>query len=247
MKKSSTHIWEVAHMLEVKHLRAGYSGIPVVHDVSFSLKSGSILGLIGSNGSGKSTTLKAVTGLIKPMGGEIIYEGVSIAGIEPHKLVEKGIAMVPEGRHLFGKLSVQDNLLMGAYLIRDKELQHKRLQQIYEMFPRVEERLRQTAETLSGGEQQMVAIARGLMSEPRLLILDEPSLGLAPNLVADIFKFVREIKDLGITIILVEQNVNETLDLADYIYVIQNGETVIEGDAEAMKSNPEIRRAYLGL
>lgn len=234
-------------MLEVKHLRAGYSGVPVVHDVSFSLKAGSILGLIGSNGSGKSTTLKTVTGLIKPMGGEILYEGASIVGIQPHKLVERGIAMVPEGRHLFGKLSVQDNLLMGAYLIRDKEAQHKRLKQIYEMFPRVGERLRQRAETLSGGEQQMVAIARGLMSEPRLLILDEPSLGLAPNLVSDIFTFVREIKELGITIVLVEQNVNETLDLADYIYVIQNGETVIEGDAKEMKSNPEIRKAYLGL
>jgi len=241
------HIWEVDLMLEVKHLKAGYSGVPVVHDVSFKLKQGSILGLIGSNGSGKSTTLKAVTGLIKPMGGEILFEGENIVGIPPHKLVSKGIVMVPEGRLLFGKLSVQDNLLMGAYTIKDKATKQKRLEQVYEMFPRVKERLGQLAETLSGGEQQMVAIARGLMSEPRLLILDEPSLGLAPNLVADIFKFVKQIAELGITVILIEQNVNETLEIADYIYVVQNGETVIEGPAEEMKSNPEIRKAYLGL
>jgi len=234
-------------MLEVKHLKAGYDGVPVVHNISFYLKRSSILGLIGSNGSGKSTALKAVTGLIKPMVGEILFEGESIAGVSSHKLVGKGIAMIPEGRLLFGKLSVQDNLLMGAYLIKDKTTKQKRLEQIYEMFPRVKERLGQLAETLSGGEQQMVAIARGLMSEPRLLILDEPSLGLAPNLVADIFKFVNEIRDLGITVILVEQNVNETLEIADYIYVVQNGETVIEGPAEDMKSNPEIRKAYLGL
>lgn len=234
-------------MLEVKHLKAGYSNVPVVHDVSFTLKQGSILGLLGSNGSGKSTTLKAITGLIRPMGGEILFEGESIIGTDPHKLVSKGIAMVPEGRLLFGKLSVQDNLMMGAYLIHDKAKKQRRLEEVYDMFPRVKERLGQLAETLSGGEQQMVAIARGLMSEPRLLILDEPSLGLAPNLVADIFKFVKKIRDLGITVILVEQNVNETLELADYIYVIQNGETVIEGEAAEMKNNPEIRKAYLGL
>lgn len=234
-------------LLKVEHLKAGYSGVPVVHDVSFSCDAGSVIGLIGSNGSGKSTTLKAVTGLIKPMGGEILFDGKSITGTAPHKLVQMGIAMVPEGRHLFGKLSVQDNLLMGAYRNKDKEKKQQRLKQIYQMFPRVEERLKQAAETLSGGEQQMVAIARGLMSEPRLLILDEPSLGLAPNLVADIFEFIKEIKDRGFTIILVEQNVNETMEIADYIYVIQNGETVIEGKTEEMKENPEIQKAYLGL
>ena len=234
-------------LLEVNHLRAGYGGIPVIYDVSFKCEKGSIVGLIGSNGAGKSTTLNAVTGLIKPMSGTIEYEGKSIAGVAPHKLVQQGIAMVPEGRHLFGKLSVQDNLLMGAYLIKDKEQKQKRLKQVYEMFPRVEERLKQPAETLSGGEQQMVAIARGLMSEPRLLIFDEPSLGLAPNLVADIFSFIKDIKTLGITIILIEQNVNETLDVADYVYVIKNGETVLEGTSEEMKTNPEVKKAYLGM
>ena len=234
-------------LLEVNHLRAGYGGIPVIYDVSFKCEKGNVVGLIGSNGAGKSTTLNAVTGLIKPMSGTIEYEGRSIAGVAPHKLVQQGIAMVPEGRHLFGKLSVQDNLLMGSYLIRDKEKQQKRLKQIYEMFPRVEERLKQPAETLSGGEQQMVAIARGLMSEPKLLILDEPSLGLAPNLVSDIFAFIKEIKTLGITIILIEQNVNETLDVADYVYVIKNGETVLEGSNEEMKTNPEVKKAYLGM
>ncbi len=234
-------------LLEVKHLQAGYSGIPVVHDVSFNCDKGSVVALIGSNGAGKSTTLNAVTGLIRPMGGTVVYEGKSLVGVAPHKIVQEGIAMVPEGRHLFGKLSVQDNLMMGAYLIRDKELKQKRLKQIYEMFPRVEERLKQPAETLSGGEQQMVAIARGLMSEPKLLILDEPSLGLAPNLVAEVFAFIKDIKKLGHTIILIEQNVNETMEIADYIYVIKNGETVLEGDNASMRENPEIKRAYLGL
>ncbi len=234
-------------MLEVKHLKAGYSGVPVVHDVSFKVAEGSIVGLIGSNGSGKSTTLKAITGLIKPLGGEITFEGKNLANMPAHKLTELGISMVPEGRHLFGKMSVQDNLIMGAYLIKDKAKQKEMLDKIYTIFPRVQERLKQTAETLSGGEQQMVAIARGLMSDPRLLILDEPSLGLAPKLVGEVFEFVREIKALGLTIVLVEQNVNETLALADYIYVVQNGETVIEGAAEEMKQNEEIKKAYLGL
>jgi branched-chain amino acid transport system ATP-binding protein len=234
-------------MLEINNLKAGYSSIPVVHNVSFSVREGQIVGLIGSNGSGKSTTLKAVTGLIKPMEGDISFMGEPLKDITTHQLVEKGIAMIPEGRHLFGKMTVRDNLIMGAYLIRDKQRMKDRLNQVYEIFPRVKERLRQTAETLSGGEQQMVAIARGLMSDPKLLILDEPSLGLMPILVKEVFKFIRKINKLGITIILVEQNVNETLALSDYAYVIQNGETVIEGKGEEMLQNEEIKKAYLGL
>lgn len=241
-------IWEGQKMmLEVKNLKAGYSDIPVVHNVSFSVREGQIVGLIGSNGSGKSTTLKAVTGLIKPMEGEISFMGEPLKDVTTHRLVEKGIAMVPEGRHLFGKMTVKDNLIMGAYLIKDKQRINNRLKQVYEIFPRVEERLKQTAETLSGGEQQMVAIARGLMSDPKLLILDEPSLGLMPILVKEVFKFIRKINKLGITIILVEQNVNETLALSDYVYVIQNGETVLEGEGEEMLQNEEIKKAYLGL
>ena len=234
-------------MLNVKNLKAGYNDIPVVHDVSFSVYEGQIMGLIGSNGSGKSTTMKAVTGLIKPMGGEILFKGCPLSGIDTHMLVEKGISLIPEGRRLFGKMTVKDNLIMGAYLIHDKHRIQERLNQIYEIFPRIKERLNQTAETLSGGEQQMVAIARGLMSDPKLLILDEPSLGLMPILVKEVFKFIKKINKLGITIVLIEQNVNETLSLSDYVYVIQNGETVIQGKGEEMFRNEEVKKAYLGL
>jgi branched-chain amino acid transport system ATP-binding protein len=234
-------------MLNVKNLKAGYDGVPVIFDVSFDVKEGQIVALLGSNGSGKSTALKAITGLIKPMSGRIEYNGNDIVGIKTNKMVSRGIAMVPEGRQLFGKLSVEDNLRMGAYLIKDKKIINERLEQVYNIFPRVKERLRQSAETLSGGEQQMVAIARGMMSEPKLLILDEPSLGLMPKLVGEMFEFIKNINKLGITIILVEQNVNHTLELADYAYVIQNGETVIEGKGSDLLDNNEVKKAYLGL
>lgn len=234
-------------MLKVEHLKAGYGGMPVVHDACFEVKEGQVVGLIGSNGAGKTTTLKAVTGIAKPLGGTITYEGQVISGKKANDVVKLGINMVPEGRHLFGKMSVKDNIMMGAYLIKDKERKEKRLQQVYEMFPRVKERLKQTAATLSGGEQQMVAIARGLMSEPKLLILDEPSLGLSPKLVGEIFEFVGRIKELGITVIIVEQNVNMTLEISDYAYVIQNGETVFEGTGQEMLANEDVKKAYLGL
>ena len=234
-------------MLKVKNLKAGYGGGPVIFNVSFNVKEGQIVALLGSNGSGKSTTLKAITGLIKPMSGKVEYNGNDIIGIKTNKMVSQGIAMVPEGRQLFGKLTVEDNLRMGAFLIKDKNIINERLNQVYKIFPRVKERLKQSAETLSGGEQQMVAIARGMMSEPKLLILDEPSLGLMPKLVGEMFEFIKNINKLGITIILVEQNVNHTLELADYAYVIQNGETVIEGKGSDLLDNSEVKRAYLGL
>lgn len=234
-------------MLQVKHIKAGYGGVPVVHDVSFEVKEGQIVGLIGSNGSGKSTSLKVVTGLLPAMAGEVYYNGESIGNKKAHDMVACGISMVPEGRHLFGKMSVRDNLLMGAYLINDKAKKAKRLEQIYEIFPRVKERLSQTAATLSGGEQQMVAIARGMMAEPKLLILDEPSLGLSPKLVGEVFEFVKKINSLGLTVIIVEQNVTETLALCDYAYVIQNGETVMQGTGSEMLESDEIKSAYLGM
>lgn len=233
-------------LLEVVDLQAGYNGMAVVHDVSFSVREGEILAILGSNGSGKTTTLRALTGTIKPMGGRIFYKGEDITGMPPFKLVSKGIAMVPEGRMLFGDMSVEDNLLMGAYLDKNKKDIQDRLKMVYNLFPRVEERKRQTANTLSGGEQQMVAIARGLMSNPKLLILDEPSLGLMPKLVQEIFKFVKEIADIGITVIIVEQNAVDTLALCDYAFVIQNGESVIEGKGEDLLSNEDVKRAYLG-
>lgn len=221
--------------------------MPVVHDVSFEVKEGQVVGLIGSNGSGKTTSLKAVTGVAKPLGGTITYDGQVISGKKANDVVKLGISMVPEGRHLFGKMTVKDNIMMGAYLIKDKAKKEKRLAEIYEMFPRVKERLNQMAGTLSGGEQQMVAIARGLMAEPKLLILDEPSLGLSPKLVGEVFDFIKRIKSLGITVIIVEQNVNETLEISDYAYVIQNGETVFEGTGQDLLTNDEVKKAYLGL
>jgi branched-chain amino acid transport system ATP-binding protein len=233
-------------MLEVRNLKTGYSGVPVVHDVSFKVDKGQIAAILGSNGAGKTTTLRAVTGTIKAMSGSIVYEGKSILGIPTHKLAELGISMVPEGRHLFGKLSVRDNLLMGAYLTKDKKIIADRLEQSFALFPRVKERMKQQADTLSGGEQQMVAIARGLMSDPRLLILDEPSLGLMPILVAEIFEFVKMISKTGVTVILVEQNAIDTLAMCDYAYVIQNGETVIEGTGSQLLENEEVKKAYLG-
>lgn len=233
-------------ILQVVDLKAGYNGMTVVRDVTFSVKEGEILAILGSNGSGKTTTLRALTGIIKPMGGTITYKGENITGRPSFELVSKGIAMVPEGRMLFGGMTVEDNLLMGAYLNRNKKAIAEQLKMVYELFPRVEERKSQIASTLSGGEQQMVAIARGLMSEPKLLILDEPSLGLMPKLVKEIFEFVKKIAQLGITIIIVEQNAVDTLAMCDYALVIQNGESVIEGKGEELLSNEDVKRAYLG-
>jgi branched-chain amino acid transport system ATP-binding protein len=233
-------------MLEVKNLKTGYSGVPVVHDVSFKVDKGQIAAILGSNGAGKTTTLRAILGTIKVMKGDILYEGKSIVGTPTHKLAAMGISMVPEGRHLFGKMSVRDNLLMGAYLTVDKQVVAARLEKIYTLFPRVKERLKQQADTLSGGEQQMVAIARGLMLDPKLLILDEPSLGLMPILVAEIFEFVKRISATGVTVILVEQNAVDTLAMCDYAYVVQNGETVIEGRGADLLQNEEVKKAYLG-
>ena len=233
-------------IIEVKNLRAGYGFVEVVHDVSFSVGEGEILAILGSNGAGKTSTLRALTGEIKPMGGEILYEGKSIVGVKPYKLAQMGMSMVPEGRHLFGNLSVQDNLLMGAYLIKDQNQLQKNLEEVYKLFPRVKERAKQTARTLSGGEQQMVPIARGMMKNPKVLILEEPSLGLMPKLVGEIFEFVKEIARMGITILIVEQNASETLKFCDYAYVIQNGETVISGTGAELLVNEDVKKAYLG-
>lgn len=233
-------------ILEVQDLVAGYNGMAVVHGVSFTVQEGGILAILGSNGSGKSTTLRALTGIIKPMGGRITYKGEDITGKKSFELVGRGISMVPEGRLLFGGMTVEDNLFMGAYLNKNKKDIADQLKMVYELFPRVEERKNQIANTLSGGEQQMVAIARGLMSKPKLLILDEPSLGLMPMLVQEIFGFVKKIAEIGITVIIVEQNAFDTLQMCDYAFVIQNGESVIEGRGEELLCNEDVKRAYLG-
>lgn len=233
-------------ILEVKDLEAGYNGMSVLHGISFGVNKGEILAILGSNGVGKSTTLRAITGVIKPMAGKVLYKGQDITGMPSHKLVSMGISMVPEGRMLFSGMTVEDNLIMGAYLEKDKAKIQERLKKVYKMFPRVEERKKQISGTLSGGEQQMVAIARGLMSDPELLILDEPSLGLMPKLVQEIFEFVKEIAASGITVIIVEQNANDTLAMCDYAFVVQNGEVVIEGKGDDLLSNEEVQKAYLG-
>ena len=235
------------NILEVSHLQAQYDGLQVLFDVSFQVPRGQIVGFVGSNGAGKTTTLRAVTGLTRATGGSVVYEGREITNKKACQLPALGMVMVPEGRRLFPKMSVRDNLMMGAFLCRDKKRIAESLEQVYSIFPRVKERSKQLAGTLSGGEQQMVAIARGLMTGPKLLILDEPSLGLMPKLVEDVFEFVREINHMGITIIIVEQNVTETLQMCDYAYVIQNGATVIHGTGASMLDSAEIRSAYLGI
>ena len=234
------------NILEVRNLEAGYNGMSVLHGINFQVKKGEILAILGSNGVGKSTILRAITGVIKPMKGQVLYKGENITGMPSHKLVAKGISMVPEGRLLFSGMTVEDNLLMGAYLEKNKNKISERLNKVYKLFPRVEERKKQIAGTLSGGEQQMVAIARGLMCDPEGLILDEPSLGLMPKLVQEIFEFVKEIASTGITIIIVEQNAHDTLAMCDYAFVVQNGEVVIEGKGQELLSNEEVQKAYLG-
>jgi len=234
-------------MLVVKNLVAGYSKIPAIHNISFKVDEGQIVALLGSNGAGKTTTLRAITGSIPALSGSIEYNGKSILGTPMHKIVELGIGMVPEGRRLFPKMTIYDNLLMGAYSIKDKAKIQRKLEEVYEIFPRLAERKTQLAGTMSGGEQQMVAIGRGLMCFPKLLILDEPSLGIMPKLVAEIFEFIKKINKSGVTILIVEQNAKETLEFADYAYVFANGETAIEGTSTELLNNERVQKIYLGI
>jgi branched-chain amino acid transport system ATP-binding protein len=234
-------------MLEIKNLEVCYGTINALHGVSLSVPAGSIVTLIGANGAGKSTTLRAVSGLLKPRGGEIIYEGKSIAGLPPHEIVARGLAHVPEGRMIFANLSVLENLQMGAYLVRDKKVVRRELEFVFATFPRLQEREAQIAGTLSGGEQQMLAIGRALMSQPKFLMLDEPSLGLAPLLVKTIFEKIVEInRERGLTILLVEQNANRALEVSRFAYVLETGKIILSGDSAALRQNPEVKSAYLG-
>jgi len=234
-------------MLEIKNLAVNYGVISALQDVSLSLKQGGIVTLIGANGAGKTTTLKAISGLLKTRGGEILYEGRNIACLPPHKIVKLGISHVPEGRMVFANLSVLENLMMGAYLQRDKQVIGKELDYVFGVFPRLKERERQTAGTLSCGEQQMLAIGRALMSKPRFLMLDEPSLGLAPLLVKTIFEKIVEInRQHGITILLVEQNANLALEISHYGYVLETGRIKLHDESAALRQNPQVKSAYLG-
>lgn len=234
-------------MLEIRNLEVSYGAISALHGVSLSVKAGSIVTLIGSNGAGKTTTLKTVSGLLKPRSGEILYGGKAIAGLPPHEIVKRGVAQVPEGRMIFSNLTVLENLQMGAYLVRDKKMAQHELEFVFATFPRLKERVKQIAGTLSGGEQQMLAIGRALMSRPRFLMLDEPSLGLAPLLVKTIFEKIVEInRERGLTILLVEQNANRALEISHSGYVLETGMITLQGGSAALRQNPDVKRAYLG-
>jgi len=233
-------------MLEVENLWVRYGTVEAVKGVSFSVAAGSIVSLIGANGAGKTTSLRALTGLVKPGAGELRFETTSLVGLAPHQIVGLGIAHVPEGRRLFPKMTVLENLTMGAYL-RPRTAVASTLTMIYEHFPILRERGRQLAGSLSGGEQQMLAIARALMSRPKLLLLDEPSMGLSPIMTAEVGKIIRQINSLDVSIILVEQNAMLALTLAQYGYVLQTGQLVMQGKAQDLLRDEGVKKAYLGL
>ena len=232
-------------MLSVENLEAGYGDVQVLWGISLHVEEREIVALLGSNGAGKTTTLRTISGLLKPMSGRITFDGVDITGRPAHEIVRLGISMVPEGRRLFPKMTVYENLRMGAYLAKGDV--RDRLETVYSLFPILRERRNQLAGTLSGGEQQMLAIARGLMSSPKLLMLDEPSLGLAPKIVQEVLSAVRQIREEGVTILLVEQNVQQALSIADRGYVIETGRIVLEGSGKELLQNDHVRTAYLGL
>lgn len=234
-------------MLKVEGIDVFYGDLQVLWDVSFEVKEGEILVLVGANGAGKSTTLKTLSSLLTPSSGRILFQDQPIHDLKPFQVLEKGVAQVPEGRRLFGEMSVEENLFMGSLSPHAKAKRNQTLEWIYELFPRVKERRKQAAGTLSGGEQQMVAIGRGLMSLPKLLMFDEPSLGLSPLLVEHIFELVKKVNQEGLTVLLVEQNVHHTLAMCDRAYVLENGRVSLTGTGTELMANPHVREAYLGL
>jgi len=234
-------------MLEIRDLHVAYGGIAALHGISLDVPSGRIVTLIGGNGAGKSSTLRAISGMAKATGGSIVFEGREITNKPPHEIVSLGLAHSPEGRLVFSNLTVLENLQMGAHLRRDKVGISADLERNFALFPRLKERMQQAAGTLSGGEQQMLAIARALMSKPKCLLLDEPSLGIAPILVQTIFSRIVEInRELGLTILLVEQNANLALRVASHGYVLETGRVILQGSAESLRTDPAVRSAYLG-
>ncbi len=233
-------------MLEVQDLHVYYGNIQALRGVSFRVEAGELVTIIGSNGAGKSTTLLTISGVLRPRQGQIRLEGQDLTRTPPHKIVQQGISHCPEGRLIFGRLSVAENLLLGAYNRKDRAGIRQDMDRVYQLFPRLRERRSQAAGTLSGGEQQMLAIARALMSRPRVLLLDEPSLGLAPLLVEQIFQIIQELHQEGVTILLVEQNAYQALRIADRAYVLETGRIRLSGDAATLANDPEIQAAYLG-
>ena len=235
------------HILQVKDIKVRYSSLPVIHGLSLTVDRAETVCVVGANGSGKSTFLKAIMGAVRVFDGEILFQGRAIKNLKTEEVVRTGIIYVPEERMLFTALSVEENLLLGAYTLNDKERIQENLQFVYSFFPRLKERRDQATLTLSGGEAQMVAIGRGLMSNPRLFMLDEPSLGLAPRLVDEVLDTVRKLKGEGMTILLVEQNVREALEIADRGYVLQTGRIVLEGTGEELLKSDIVRKAFLGI
>lgn len=234
-------------MLEVRNISVSYLGLPVIHDVSFRVKEGQMVSIVGSNGAGKSTILKTISGLLRPLKGEIWFYDHRLDKLPAHQITTLGISHVPEGRKIFSKLTVLENLLIGAHICPAEMEIKERLQQIYRLFPILEERKQQLGETLSGGEQQMLAIARGLMAKPKLMMLDEPSLGLMPSLSEKVIEVLKKISKQGTTILLVEQKVRDALKLADWAYVLQTGSIILEGPGNTLMESDLVRKAYLGM
>lgn len=234
-------------MLSVSHLSVAYGPIQAMNDISIEIPRGAIVTLIGGNGAGKTTTLQTISGLVRPSTGAIRFDGEDITRLAPHAIVARGLCHVPEGRMVFTNLSVAENLALGAYLQRDPDLVERARELVFDLFPRLKERLRQTAGTLSGGEQQMLAIGRALMSRPKFLMLDEPSLGIAPRLVTTIFEKILEInRDQGITILLVEQNAHLALEISSRAYVLETGRVTVSGPSADLRADPRLKAAYLG-
>lgn len=234
-------------MLELSEIDAGYGGFQALFGISMSVRAGEAVAVIGSNGAGKTTLLRVISGLLAPSSGTMTMEGTSLRAIPAHKVIETGIAHVPEGRRLFPRLSVESNLKIGAYIPAAREKFEQRLAFVYALFPRLKERRAQLAGTLSGGEQQMCAIARALMSGPKLVLLDEPSMGLAPVIVAQVFELVRRLRDEGYTVLIVEQNVRQVLKIADRAYLLEAGRIKTSGTSQQLSASDEIRRAYMGI
>jgi branched-chain amino acid transport system ATP-binding protein len=234
-------------VLEIKNIDVFYGDVQVIWDISFEIKQGEIVALIGANGAGKSTTLKTISGILRPRNGEILFNDIPLHKVEPYRLIELGIAHVPEARRLFVEMSVEENLDMGSLKGEAKKEREITKQLVFELFPRLLERRRQLAGTLSGGEQQMLAMGRGLMSKPKLQMFDEPSLGLSPILVKDIFNVIKRIKAEGTTVLIVEQNVKQTLAIADRVYVLENGRIALQGTGAELLNNEHVKTAYLGV
>jgi len=243
----SKHTWETHSVLKISNINVFYADVQVLWDVSFDVKQGEVVALIGANGAGKSTTLKTISGLLRPLSGAILFDDAPIHTIEPFRLIELGIAHCPEARRLFVEMTVEENLDMGSLRGEAKLKRAMTKEMVYRLFPRLRERRRQPAGLLSGGEQQMVAIGRGLMALPRLLMFDEPSLGLAPILVREIFDIIKKIREQGTTVLIVEQNVKQTLSIADRAYVLENGKVVMQGSGQALMQDEHVKTAYLGV